>query len=363
MAAEEVGKASAHLVLPYNLNTPDVTMDKSVSLIIPVKDPDQRFQKCLAHIARCNPSPMEVIIVLDGDRGQPIPTADMTNLRTIRLHDTGGPGRARNTGAREARGDILLFIDADVLVPADILRRIRNDFAGSVRPDAVFGSYDDKPPAGNHVSQYKNLLHHFVHQNASPDAFTFWTGCGAILRKRFLEVDGFSEEYRQPSIEDIELGYRLKEAGATILLDKTIQVTHLKQWTLPDLLRTDFLRRALPWSRLILRSGPMHNDMNINMAGRVSVILSWLIIALLLLIPVDPLFAWGAALSFLLLFMLNKDLFFFFREKKGVWFMLGAIPLHFLYFLTSGLAFALALARHLFGASPVPARDKTKSLE
>ena len=105
----------------------------------------------------------------------------------------------------------------------------------------------------------------------------------------------------------------------------------------------------------------------IDLAGgtviHVSAGFSALIIALLLLIPVDPLFAWGAALSFLLLFMLNKDLFFFFCGKKGVWFMLGAIPLHFLYFLTSGLAFALALARHLFGTSPVPARDKTKGLE
>ena len=47
---------------------------------------------------------------------------------------------------------------------------------------AVFGSYDDEPGAPNLVSQYRNLLHHFVHQTGRTEASTFWTGCGAVRR-------------------------------------------------------------------------------------------------------------------------------------------------------------------------------------
>ena len=61
----------------------------------------------------------------------------------------------------------------------------------------------------NFLSQYKNLLHHFVHQGSSSDATTFWAGCAAVDRKVFVDIGGFdAARYDQPSIEDIEMGYR-----------------------------------------------------------------------------------------------------------------------------------------------------------
>lgn len=334
-------------------------MDGTVSLIIPVKDIGKDFQTSLSHAAACCPPPMEVIVVLDGDTGQTMPEAGLSNLRTVLIQETGGPGQARNAGAKVAAGDILLFVDADVLVPVNLVARINAAFASASCPEAVFGSYDDTPPAQDTVSQYKNLLHHYVHQNANANAFTFWTGCGAVLRYRFLELNGFSKDYRQPSIEDIEFGYRLKQAGATILLDKTIQVTHLKQWSLPALLRTDFFLRAIPWSRLILRSGSMHNDMNINMTSRLSVLLSWLVALLVLLTPLSPYLAIGAVISLGMLILINRDLFLFFCRKRGPWFMVRTIPLHFLSFLASGLAFAMVFVQHLYQNLFRPTRNKT----
>jgi glycosyltransferase involved in cell wall biosynthesis len=334
-------------------------MDKSVSLIIPVKDTGQAFQTCLSHVAACSPPPLEVIIVLDGDTGQAMPEASLSNLRTVRLQEAGGPGRARNAGAKEAAGDILLFVDADVIVPENLVAKISFAFASSACPEAVFGSYDDTPLAQDTVSLYKNLLHHYVHQNSNADAFTFWTGCGAVLRNRFFELHGFCEDYRQPSVEDIEFGYRLKASGATILLDKAIQVGHLKQWSLPALLRTDFFLRAIPWSRLILRSGSMKNDMNITVSSRLSVLLSWLVVLLLSLVPLSSYFAIGAVLSLTLLLLVNRGLFLFFCRKRGPWFMARTLPLHFLYFLSSGLAFGMVWGQHLLQNLLRPSRKKT----
>ena len=58
------------------------------------------------------------------------------------------------------------------------------------------------------------------------DATTFWAGLGAIQRTAFLEAGGFdAEQYRAPSIEDVELGLRLAAAGARIRLDPSVRGT------------------------------------------------------------------------------------------------------------------------------------------
>ena len=83
------------------------------------------------------------------------------------------------------------------------------------------------------VSQYRNLLHHFVHQQGDPEASTFWAGCGAVRRDAFDAVGGFDDgAFRRPSIEDIELGYRLRGGRATASASTAVSGTHLKRWTL-----------------------------------------------------------------------------------------------------------------------------------
>lgn len=167
-------------------------------------------------------------------------------VEVIQLTQQCGPASARNRGARHASGSIFLFVDADVVVQRDTLSRAVAFFRA--RPDiaAVFGSYDDAPAEMNFVSQYKNLQHHFVHQRAAPEAATFGAGCGAVRREAFEAVGGFdAKRYPQPSVEDIELGYRLRRMGCEIALDRGLQVKHLKRWTFFSLLRTDIFNRAL----------------------------------------------------------------------------------------------------------------------
>lgn len=136
--------------------------------------------------------------------------------------------------------------------------------------DACFGSYDDMPAADGLVSQYKNLLHHYVHQHGAESAGTFWTACGAIRKTSFIEAGGFCEDYKTPSMEDIELGTRLCCQGKKIRLVKAMQARHLKRWTFRELLRSDILERAVPWSRLILAEPRASKDLNLNRSARLS---------------------------------------------------------------------------------------------
>ena len=98
-----------------------------------------------------------------------------------------GPAYARNRGAEAASGDVVFFVDADVVIRPDTVSKVVETFGQHPDIAAMFGSYDDDPQAGEFSSQFKNLFHHFVHQQGRQQAVTFWSGCGAIRRDVFLK--------------------------------------------------------------------------------------------------------------------------------------------------------------------------------
>jgi glycosyltransferase involved in cell wall biosynthesis len=321
----------------------------SLSIIIPVYNNPGDLRECLHAVAAQFTPDMEIIVVDDASTDETAPVAAGVGARVFRLAKNSGPAAARNHGARKAHGEIFLFVDADVLLAPGTVDRIRRTFAE--RPDvaAVFGSYDAAPRAPGVVSRYRNLLHHYVHQHGQAEASTFWAGCGAIRRDAFRDVGGFDDErFPGPSIEDIELGQRLRRAGHRILLDKTIQGTHLKRWSLGSLIRTDITRRALPWSRLIVESRAVPDTLNLVWRERVSAVLVAAAIAALPFAVVWPkLFVLPlAALATLLVW--NRELYLFFFQRGGTWFALACIPLHLLYYVYSGLSYLYVWLVHRF---------------
>src|SRR5262249_55051857 len=126
--------------------------------------------------------------------------------------DAAGPASARNAGARRARRDVLVFVDADVVIAPGSLERLARMFDERPSVAAIFGAYDEQPADPGFISQYKNLAHSFVHQASAGKAETFWAGFGAVRRDAFFAVGGFDERFTRPSVEDIDLGYRLTRA-------------------------------------------------------------------------------------------------------------------------------------------------------
>ena len=319
----------------------------TVAVIVPVYNGGAKFRASQDSIRSAVPPPDELIVVGDGDTDGSSQYAEAAGISVHRFPTPGGPGRARNLGASRAESDILFFVDADVTVPENVIRRVKEIFAQHDEVAAIIGSYDDQPKEPSFLSQYRNLLHHYVHQNGCEEASTFWGACGAIRRDVFLTMGGFDETYIKPSIEDIDLGYRLKKAGHTIRLCKSLQVKHWKRWTVVSMLQADFFQRALPWTQLIHRSRGFVNDLNIGISGRASVMLTFGHLVTLLLSPWQPLLLVGATVMGLMLFILNARLYRFFLEKRGLRFAAQAIPWHWLYFLYSGAAFAIGTVRHL----------------
>jgi glycosyltransferase involved in cell wall biosynthesis len=252
----------------------------SISIVIPAYNAEDHLRECLAHLRASTQQPLEVIVVDDASTDRSAQVARRFGARVISNPRRQGPAAARNLGAQLASGDLVYFLDADVCVYPSTLERVSRSFSEDPVLDALIGSYDDDPSSQDFLSQYRNLMHCFVHQTGRRDASTFWSGCGAVRREVFLQYSGFDEYYHRPAIEDIELGYRMAAAGRKMILDPDLQVKHLKRWTFWGLVKTDVLDRGIPWTELILRDQHMPNDLNLQLSQRVSVALVYLLLGL-----------------------------------------------------------------------------------
>jgi glycosyltransferase involved in cell wall biosynthesis len=252
----------------------------SISIVIPVYNAENHLRQSLAHLRASTQQPLEVIVVDDASTDRSVQVARDFGARVISAPRRQGPASARNLGAQLATGDVLYFLDADVCVYPNTLERVSRSFFEDPALDALIGSYDDDPSSQDFLSQYRNLMHCFVHQTGRREASTFWSGCGAVRREVFLQCSGFDERYHRPAIEDIELGYRMAAEGRKLILDPDLQVKHLKRWTFWNLVKTDVLDRGIPWTELILRDQQMANDLNLQLSQRVSVALVYLLLGL-----------------------------------------------------------------------------------
>jgi len=328
-----------------------------ISIIVPVYNNSKELSECLSALIASSTPHSEIIVVDDASTDDTSSVAARMGVRVLRLPKNSGPAAARNYGARHAQGDILFFVDADVIVAPGGVNCVREVLEEHLDVAAVFGSYDTVPRATGVISQYRNLLHHFVHQNGNSDASTFWAGCGAVRRSAFHEIGGFDEKrFPRSSIEDIDLGYRLRRAGHRILLHKGLQVTHLKQWTLRSVVRTDFLCRAIPWSRLILEQKNAPNDLNLKGGQRLSVALVGLACVFSLLAPFRVELLTLPTLALFGVIILNRELYSFFFRSRGSLFTAACIPLHFLYYLYSGLGYLYAWIEFHVGKTPAVRR-------
>ncbi len=319
----------------------------TISVVIPVHNGGDKFEKCLKSVLDSTIAPLEVIVVADGDSDGSWKLAEKLGMQVLKLPISKGPARARNLGVKKAKGEVIFFTDADVAITPDTIGMVATAFQQDTNLIALFGSYDDKPLETNFLSQYRNMLHHYVHQTSSSKASTFWTGCGAIRRKVFLEIGGFNESmYRNPSIEDIELGFRLIKSGHSIRLIKEIQVKHMKHWDVFSMLKADFFYRALPWTDLLLQEKKLPNDLNLKTESRISVIVVNLLVISLLTGIFSPNILLFSILCMMALLGLNWDIYRFFMKKKGAGFTIKVLPWHWLYFFYSGVGFALGYTKY-----------------
>lgn len=317
-------------------------LDRRISVIMPVYNGCKFIPQSLPPLIDMmhRGEILEVIVVDDGSTDGSKQIAETIGATVLSSGGRLGPGGARNQAANTALGDILWFVDADVVVHADAARCLAAGFDVE-QIVAVFGSYDSNPPARNFFSQYKNLVHHYYHNRAKDEAQTFWSGCGAVRRNAFLSRGGFDvERYQYPSIEDIELGHRLIKAGGRIRLLRDVQCTHLKVWRFWNLVHTEIFRRAIPWSRLIVTSGDgIPNDLNVGAGEQARAVLAGILFLAILASLAGYISPGVVLVSGLFVLVANRDIAVFFNRRGGFLFALCAVFFHQIYYLYSASAF------------------------
>ena len=322
-----------------------MTADPQLSVIVPAHNAAAHLRACLDAIAASDleRSRWELIVVDDASTDS---TPEIAKQLADCVISTGtaarGPAHARNRGALEAKCEVIAFVDADVAVHSDALRLMLNSLAADKSIVAVFGSYDDEPADHGIISRYRNLLHHFAHNESAGKVGTFWAGCGAVKAEAFLAAGKFDDvRYARPQIEDIDLGYKLSRLGG-ILLDPSVKGTHFKRWRFLPMLRTDLLDRGIPWVRLLLSTSPAAGAANPSLGRRAvlgtAAACGAVAVALVAVVGGGRTAATVSVALVVASILLSLNFYRFLATRGGAPLLLAGIPLHFIYQIVSGLA-------------------------
>lgn len=310
-----------------------------IDAIVPVLNGAGFLAACLSALRRAGFAADEIVVVDDGSSDGSAEIAESLGARVLRLDGSGGAGAARNAGAALSTADILFFVDADVEVHASAREVVAAFFADYPGHDAVFGAYDDDPAAPGHVSRARNLLHRFTHLENAGDIASFWTGCGAVRRRAFAALGGFSTD--RGEIEDVEFGRRLAARGGGIRLLPALQGRHHKRWTLRSILMTDLFARAIPMARLLRRDRGGF-ALSVNNRARASVLSVGVALSGLAVAPFAPAALFAATGALAALAALNAPFLGYVRRLDGARALPGAFAMLAVHYFAGGLGFALA---------------------
>jgi GT2 family glycosyltransferase len=183
-------------------------------------------------------------VVAQSNEGSPIP------IRCLR-QDNRGIGPARNHGIREARGEIVLFADDDIIPAANLVSEHlawhRKYPEASV---AVLGHVSWSPEV--HPTPFMKWAglagplfdYHRLSPGMPVDVAHFYFN-NTSLKTEFLRENGtFDEDFRSYGYEDIELGYRLTKKGLRLLYNPDALGYHYKYMSFADLCRRTHLTVA-----------------------------------------------------------------------------------------------------------------------
>jgi len=336
-----------------------------LSVVVPYLNAKATLRQCLESLLDSGYPNLEIVAV--DDRSDDGSFDEIKDLPVVHVTMLGRSGAAavRTAGVAASSHSILAFFDADVAAAKGALFMIAADFIDDPQLAAVFGEYTPHTTHDNFPTVYKNLIHHFTHEESRTEALSFWCGCGAVRREAFEAVGGFDESYAASSVEDIAFGYELTGRGYKIQLDKRLRVTHAKRYTFAGLVRSDFCDRAIPWTKLMVGKGIFHADLNLRWPHLLSAVILTLLIPLLAVLlalapPVAGLGVLGAAVCVYLL--LNMPMYLFVSREKGVWFTIEFISMHAFTYLYSVAGFVVGLIKAMTGGTR-PTRQPSRDYE
>jgi glycosyltransferase involved in cell wall biosynthesis len=305
-----------------------------VSIVIPVKNGNATIGSCLQSVKRSYYKNIEVIVVDDHSTDGTAETARLFGCTVLQVTDGQGANHARNVGAQSAQGDILLFIDADIMIRRDtILTAVEKLEEGGI--DAVVGLYTARHRHENFISQYKNLWVRYSYLKSPAEIDWLFGAISGIKREAFEKIGGFDTGLRnQQGTEDIELGKRFSQAKMNVLLDIDIEVEHLKSYTLWSFINNEFTR-SRGFAELAAQLGETGSSLkkgfaNVYPTFVFSTLLSVLVLIIIALSLAGLLPPWYSFAMIGFYLVLNIRFLNYLEQVRGLFAMMVMIPILFL---------------------------------
>lgn len=215
------------------MGTPD-----SFTVIIPARNVRSTLELCLEAVFQASSLPMEVLVVDDGSSDGTGELALRYPCRVIRVNLGKGPMQARFAGAHFAQSPFLIFIDADVCIRQQTFSQILNHFKDPTI-HAVTGLLARSTDSENFFSAYKSEYMHFIFNKQPRESQFLYGSLWAIRRESLIFFEPISEPFGS-LVSDSEMGLRLTRQHKRVILDHSLEVRHLKQYSLAGILQNDF---------------------------------------------------------------------------------------------------------------------------
>ncbi len=212
------------------------SLTRTVSVVIPTRVRDPAFLRKAIAAVHDDPTVTEVLVVLDGDETVERHSAFLSDLppkvRACVVPGAGGrPNAARALGAAQAAGDVVLFLDDDVLAGPGLAGG--HAARHQEHPGLVVVGWmpvaehllRTSAPARVYSRDYERVCRRY---EESPDAvlFDLWSGNVSLRRSDCMRVGLFNHVFPYRQHEDRELGFRCRAAGLRGVFDRSLLATH-----------------------------------------------------------------------------------------------------------------------------------------
>ncbi len=299
-----------------------------VSIIIPTYNAERFMPGLLDSIFRQKIEDMEVIIVDDCSGDRTVEIARRYPVRVIEFEKNAGPARARNIGVKVAKGDIIFFLDADVIVMDGTIKEVRDFFDNNPSAKCVIGICETEPLNNGFVPRYMAMFE-YIHLIGRKDnrVSVFAPRCGAIRKEFFQRIGGYNESYKGADVEDFELARRINRTDP-IILNERIRVKH-QFANLRQAIR-NYFKRAVMWVHLFFREKRLDNAGPTSPNNGIAAICAFFSFLSLFFIPFVHKTLY-ITLTLLTVFLIaNFRWFNFMRNEAGLFFAVRALFLNYI---------------------------------
>ena len=332
---------------------------KNIRVIVPAYDATKNIHKCIDAIFKSTIiNDIEVVVVDDGKNENleeiliqyplDIIKSDKNKRNIVGMaRRKASVAIARNKGALNFNGEILVFIDSDVEVKEDAIEKLVIPISNK-NVDATVGNYSNDINNLNFFQSYKIL---YLNKKYSKEGYIknhFWTALCAIKNDVFIEIGGFSDYFFLCSSEDTELGHRLSKYNKKIMAVPSAQGKHYKYYNFKKIVFND-LRKGISSSSLSIKNKKslMHSR-HVKFHDIMSVIFSFLILSTLFVYFLTPIYyALIISSSIFILYIVSRWELISVYSNNGLSFLFKSIILMFTLDLVRGISLIGGVIKHI----------------